>query len=371
MGIKRVIPSIRVRAFCEIEAYAVANLVEKIESGKMDEAPIWTNLKTFPGKEFYGKIHGIIGGYPCQPFSAAGQRKGEQDTRHLFPDILKIIKAVRPIWCFFENVEGHISLGYSEVYRSLRDLGYSVEAGLFSAEECGAPHRRKRLFILANSRGSELNRLSDLQGEEDLSLREPGKDELAYASKSGLQGDELFREYQKEVGERKEGYDGSAPECSNDRGRQNELAHAKSNGGNGGLYKNGNDENGFQEHKKGNGSDVRGETSGRCEAPRGDLGNPSGLRCFGNSQEQGRSGENKEVGKRRVQEPTGASASRYPSRPGKEQYAWEESRVESKLGRTANESSTRLDRIRMLGNGVVPDTAELAFRTLINKVSKK
>lgn len=147
MGIKRVVPGIFVRAFCEIEAYAVRNLVEKIEAGEMDNAPIWTDIKTFPGEAFHGKIHGIVGGYPCQPFSVAGQRQGEQDPRHLFPDILRIVQAVKPLWCFFENVEGHLSLGYDEVYRSLRDLGYAVEAGLFSAEECGAPHRRERTYF--------------------------------------------------------------------------------------------------------------------------------------------------------------------------------------------------------------------------------
>jgi len=155
-GTEIALGGIHVTAICEIEAYAVANLIAKMEAGEMVPAPVWTNLKTFPAKEFHGKIDGIIGGYPCQPFSNAGQREGESDPRHIFPDILRIIESIQPVWCFFENVEGHLSLGFDYVYKSLRNLGYAVEAGIFSASEVGAPHQRKRLFILAhrNSSGS-------------------------------------------------------------------------------------------------------------------------------------------------------------------------------------------------------------------------
>ena len=148
-GLERAIGKINVAAYVEIETFICENLLSGMESGLVAPAPIWTDVKTFPSEQFHGKIHGIIGGYPCQPFSVAGKQKGKEDPRHLFPHILEIIKSVRPVWCFFENVSGHLSLGYDEVYRSLSDLGYSVEAGIFTAEEVGAPHRRERLFILA------------------------------------------------------------------------------------------------------------------------------------------------------------------------------------------------------------------------------
>lgn len=141
--------NLKIAAFVEVEAFIIANLVAAMEKGEMDTAPIWADVKTFPSKYFHRKIHGITAGYPCQPFSNAGSRRGVTDPRHIFPDILRLIKSVEPIWCFFENVEGHLSMGYDEVYKSLRSIGYKVEAGLFSAEEIGAPHGRKRLFILA------------------------------------------------------------------------------------------------------------------------------------------------------------------------------------------------------------------------------
>ena len=101
----------RVIAYVEIEAYAIANLVNKMEAGLLPPAPIYTNLKTFPAHLFRDKVSLITGGYPCQPFSAAGERKGTDDARHLWPYIRRHIDAIRPLQCFLENVEGHISLG--------------------------------------------------------------------------------------------------------------------------------------------------------------------------------------------------------------------------------------------------------------------
>ena len=149
LGLKRVIPNVRTVAYVEIEAFAVANLVAKMEEDKLDVAPIWTNLKTFNGRPFRDRVHIFTGGYPCQPFSHAGSRKGTSDPRHLWPYIRHHISTIRPLCCIFENVAGHVTLGFDEVYKDLRALGYSVEAGLFTAAEVGAPHKRERLFILA------------------------------------------------------------------------------------------------------------------------------------------------------------------------------------------------------------------------------
>jgi site-specific DNA-cytosine methylase len=141
----------RVIAYVEIEAFAIANLVNKMEAGQLPPAPIYTDLKTFPAHLFRDRVDLITGGYPCQPFSAAGQRLGTEDPRHLWPYILDHINAIRPVRCFFENVEGHISLGLREVIDDLEGAGYSATWGIFSAAEVGAPHQRKRVYIMANS----------------------------------------------------------------------------------------------------------------------------------------------------------------------------------------------------------------------------
>jgi site-specific DNA-cytosine methylase len=142
----------RIVAHVEIEAYAVANLVAKMEQGLLVPSPVWTNLKAFPMEAFRGRVDFITAGYPCQPFSCAGQRKGTDDQRHLWPYIRRIYQTICPRWMFFENVEGHVTLGLSTVISDLEEDGYRVETGLFTAAEVGAPHRRKRVFILANSR---------------------------------------------------------------------------------------------------------------------------------------------------------------------------------------------------------------------------
>ena len=149
LGLRRVIRNLRTVALCEVEAFAVSNLVAKMEAGHLDASPIWTDLKTFPYETFHGRVDILTGGYPCQPFSAAGKRLGKEDPRHLWPHIARGIRLLQPRLCFFENVEGHISLGLSDVIEDLAGMGYRASWGIFSASECGAPHQRKRVFILA------------------------------------------------------------------------------------------------------------------------------------------------------------------------------------------------------------------------------
>jgi len=141
----------RVIAYVEIEAYAIANLVAKMETGKLPPCPIYSDIKTFPSHIFRGKADIITGGYPCQPFSLSGSRKGEDDERHIWKHIRRHTQAIRPAKCFFENVQGHISLGLNTVISDLEEDGYRTAWGIFSANEVGAPHERKRVFLMGNS----------------------------------------------------------------------------------------------------------------------------------------------------------------------------------------------------------------------------
>lgn len=142
----------RTVVFVEHEVTACEVLAARIADGALDDAPIWGDLHAFDGRGWRGKVDGVIGGYPCQPFSVAGKRLGTADPRHLWPSIARIIAECEPGWCFFENVGGHLRLGYFDVVRpDLERLGYRVAEGLFSAAEVGAPHQRERLFILAHA----------------------------------------------------------------------------------------------------------------------------------------------------------------------------------------------------------------------------
>ena len=149
---------IHVRPVCyvEREAFCAANLVSKIEAGEMAAAPVFTDAKSFPYERFFGRVDLLTAGYPCQPFSAAGARRGADDPRHLWPHIARGIRLCRPGWVFLENVEGHITLGLSTVISDLEEMGYRSTWGIFSAAEVGAPHQRKRVFILAHGIGTGL-----------------------------------------------------------------------------------------------------------------------------------------------------------------------------------------------------------------------
>lgn len=93
----------------------------------------------------------VLGGYPCQPFSMAGQRKGTNDDRHIWPYIARALGVLRPRLAIFENVAGHVSLGLDTVLADLARLGFDAEWTCVRASEVDAPHQRKRLFILAHA----------------------------------------------------------------------------------------------------------------------------------------------------------------------------------------------------------------------------
>jgi len=163
LGLKAALSKVKTVCYSEIEAYAIENLISKMEADLLDPAPIWTDLKTLPWEQFNGRVDILSGGFPCQPFSAAGVRKADDDPRHLWPHIVKGIKGLGcPPIVFFENVEGILSAKLKgtdwsdpqgtpvllHILRELERLGYYSTAGIFSASEVGAPHRRKRVFIL-------------------------------------------------------------------------------------------------------------------------------------------------------------------------------------------------------------------------------
>ncbi len=91
----------------------------------------------------------LTAGYPCQPFSTAGQRKGSADERHLWPYIKEIISHLQPSRVILENVRGHLTLGFKEVLQDLTEIGYDAKWAIVRASDVGAPHQRARLFVIA------------------------------------------------------------------------------------------------------------------------------------------------------------------------------------------------------------------------------
>ena len=306
LGLERAGVPLRPIAYVEREAFAAANLVAKIEAEQMAPAPVWTDVKTFPYSDFHGRVDILLAGYPCQPFSAAGQRKGEADERHLWPFIANGIAACQPRLVFAENVEGHLSLGIKDVFNDLGRMGYEYTAGLFSAEEVGASHRRKRLFWLAYSGSAR--------------------------SATWFSEPQQRQKRQPEVADNncRRGWPAGPGQCQHEWEEPRTVADAKS-----------------QQF------DVNEETRDRRQnAKRG-------------SEKMGDTGGT---------EPNRLPDEEWPSvsevgESGKRQ-------TESELGRTTygtrcwvDATTNRVDRLRLLGNGVVPQTAAKAWVTLWERLN--
>lgn len=174
LGLHIAEPDYRTVCYVEREAFPAATLVARMEDKALDKAPVWDDVTTFDGTPWRGKVHILTAGYPCQPFSFSGRRKGEGDPRHLWPHVRRIAEELDPEWCFFENVEGHMSLGADTVFGDLQSLGFTVKAGLFSALECGASHIRRRLFIVAHADKVPLL-CEDRDGARERSLPDAGR----------------------------------------------------------------------------------------------------------------------------------------------------------------------------------------------------
>ena len=158
LGIEKALNGrMRLIGLCELEGFAQANLISKMEAGLMAQVPIWSNLLTFPYRKFRGLVDIAVAGIPCQPHSNAGKRKGGADERFLFDDWLRGLEDMQPRAIFIENVEGLLTskmpdgtLCIAWTIERLEAMGYRVEAGIFSASEVGSVHQRKRVFILAH-----------------------------------------------------------------------------------------------------------------------------------------------------------------------------------------------------------------------------
>jgi DNA (cytosine-5)-methyltransferase 1 len=120
----------------------------KILKKHWPEVPNHGNIKEINWQEIQ-KPNIIAGGYPCQPFSQAGKRKGTQDPRHLWPWVREAISQLRPDYAILENVPGHLTLGGTEVIGALTEIGYDAEWRVVSAAGLGANHVRKRIIIVA------------------------------------------------------------------------------------------------------------------------------------------------------------------------------------------------------------------------------
>lgn len=177
--------------FCEIDPYCQA-VLKKHWPG----TPIHGDIRGIKGNDYRG-ISLLTGGFPCQPFSVAGRKRGKDDDRYLWPEMLRVIREARPRWIVGENVANIVNLALDQVHTDLEGEGYEVESVIIPACAVDAPHRRDRVWILAHSgrEGQGGDQRFGATGAEGLPGGHPaergshsGREDVAHATTIHAQG---------------------------------------------------------------------------------------------------------------------------------------------------------------------------------------
>lgn len=166
-------------AAVEIEDYPRRVLLQRQADGILSRFPIWDDVCTFDGKPWRGKVDVISGGFPCQDISAAGKGAGIEGERSgLWGEMARIIREVRPRFAFVENSPALTSRGLGVVLGDLAEMGYDARWCVLGADDVGAPHIRKRIWILATDSNSSIGRLQQEPGRETATdIRDDGEEE--------------------------------------------------------------------------------------------------------------------------------------------------------------------------------------------------
>ena len=271
-------------AFCERDPYC-----QSILKKHWPKTPVHTDVRELDGKQYQNSIDVVAGGFPCQPFSVAGKRLGSEDDRHLWPEMLRIIRECRPRWVIGENVSGFVKMALDDVSSDLEGEGYAVRAFVLPAVAVEARHRRDRCFIIAH------------------------REDVAYASGEGLQrhGQEhqlrSFGEEEQVIGR---------GDVANPHGER-------------------------QLQQSGSEQEI-GRWSGDSGEEERDVAHTIGSRgeTWLSGQEQGQEGHSGEFNHEGYQRPWWETGGEWATEPS--------------VGRVADGVPNRVDRIKSLGNAVVP-----------------
>lgn len=168
-------------AFVEKEPYC-----QKVLAKNFPGVPIHGDIRDYKPKRYAADI--ICGGFPCQPFSSAGKRKGKEDDRFLWPEMLRVIREAQPTFVVGENVAGILSMDngavFEEICLSLEDEGYAVQSFIIPAQAIGAPHRRDRVWIVGysehNGRNAAAFKRGTSKAETKSRLCEPERSDTAH-----------------------------------------------------------------------------------------------------------------------------------------------------------------------------------------------
>ena len=357
---------VRTVCFVERESYAAAVLAARMAEGRLAPAPIWSDVCTFDGRPWRGVVDLVAGGFPCQDVSQAGKRAGVADGERsgLWREFARIVGEVGPEFVFVENVGALVVRGLDIVLGDLAALGFDAEWGCVLANEAGAPHRRERVFILAHSRrgGAERRqRRGEVSGPPPPARAPPEREWGGAGARDGGEDGSRRLALPKRIRlQRQLGAGAAAGPVERSGGA--EVADADGGG-----------------RGRGAGSEVPGSdgpTTGDARRVQVPPGRSSDDRCvFGDPHRRGREGGGVEERDGLEGEPgrlalRSGSHGRLPWPPGPgDADGWRDyldrwPGTEPAVRRGADGLAHRVDRLRLLGNGVVPDQAALAFRIL-------
>ena len=193
-----------------------ANYPTKVLEKHWPDVPRWRDIRTLTGESFYEKtgmrtVDVISGGFPCQPFSVAGKRRGKEDDRYLWPEMLRVISELRPTWVVGENVAGIINMALDTVLADLENEGYEGGAALIPACGVDAPHRRERCAIVGYAKHDGLFASTLARGAAASGGNKPeGSDEAGEPARTGLRGYGATLAYAEGVGCEIDGADGES-----------------------------------------------------------------------------------------------------------------------------------------------------------------
>ena len=325
--------------FCDIEPWS-----RKVLAKHWPDVPIAEDVKELandpdrfiPRTDPRNTI--LTAGYPCQPFSVAGKQRGTEDDRHIWPFISQIIAHKRPAWCVLENVYGHVALGLDEVLADLEAQDYATRAFIVPACAVDAPHRRDRLWIIAHANS---------HGEPDGTINEQ---RILGNSSSGRRSGNDRRRSGQELANRCEDVADTRGQRCEPSGASREVGSTQKKEGSGG-----NQSDVFSPSSRTSVADTNGEglEGVKWPKPQGDRVRPSncgedvahcnsaGLQGWQNARDtsQSRAQRDKQSA-RRSQRPDGQN--------------W---LPEPDVGRVANGVPKRVDRLKGLGNAIVPQIA--------------
>lgn len=365
LGLRRAVPLARTVCYVEREAYAIAVLVARIQEGRLDAAPIHSDVSTFDGRPWRGLVDCVIGGFPCQDISNAGKRAGFVDatgkaTRSgLWFQYARILDEVRPRFVFIENVAALVRRGLDIVLGDLASLGFDAEWGVYSAAEAGAPHRRERLFLLAWRRMGHTDGERECESHDSTSSKRDGRER----SRRNLGGPSELLAYTDGQPDERRGsasHEAGASGASQGEGDQRQRSRDASDDREQTLADA--DADGPQIQRLGLRGLDKGERSSLGHDVDGCGGTEAALGDYDDAGLERRDGQHD-------------SGERVPWPPGPSDAAgWGEylarwPSLEPSICRGSDGAPDRVDRLRALGNAVCPDQAALAFRDLADRAA--